>query len=157
MPREEHDLATVLVDPAEFRRTSSSSALSSPSVGPFEPRAAGSRFIIPSTSLTIRTAASRDVAPVQEPPTTESDVGPPSPVVGLAAGGVTDPSVVGVRRRWWEVIISGKLYSTRTIGEIVVRTTVPFRKILFWDPRVLPVVSVLGVVRGRRIEGNRGP
>lgn len=87
---EQHDLISWWIHSAGYRRrTSSSSALSSPSVGPFEPRAAGSRFIIPSTSFTILIAASTDAAPVEEAAGTESDVGPSSPVAGLAAGVVT--------------------------------------------------------------------
>lgn len=61
-----------------YQRTSSSRALRSPSVGPFDPRAAGSLLIIPSTSLTIFTTVSTDAVPVEESATTE-------PVEGAAA------------------------------------------------------------------------
>lgn len=120
MSREQHDLIDVtagslLVNTAETHRTSSSSALSSPSVGPFEPRAAGSRLIIPSTSFTILTAASTDAGPAEELPRAESDVGPPSPAVGPAAGGVAAPSVSVLAvsaHRLWESVTSGTLCST---------------------------------------------
>lgn len=55
--------------------TSSSSALSSPSVRPFDPLAAGSLLIMPSTSFTILSAASAEVAPGEETVRTDSDKG----------------------------------------------------------------------------------
>lgn len=103
------DIYTTAQGAAICPRTSSSRALRSPSVGPFDPRAAGSLLIIPSTSFTIFTTISTVVAAVEVPVTAGSDEGAcvePSPAAGLMARFVLVSSADQISRedkQRWEV------------------------------------------------------